>query len=161
MQTLITLSRDPRRLLAEIGAADASVLVLMMTSLVIAPPLWPFLTAFMIHEFATIGLPTQPSSGLALFQTTLWASVALFGVGSVLWLSLLGMKRRKLLGLWPFLPLLFPYYLMMSVAAWAALYDLVLRPYHWHKTEHGLAKSSRRNMETIAARAAAAKANSL
>ncbi|WOJ91263.1 glycosyltransferase [Methylocapsa polymorpha] len=161
MQTLITLSRDPRRVLAEIGAADASALVLMMTGLVIAPPLWPFLTAFMIHELMTIGLAAEPSSGLALVQVTLWVSVALFGIGSVLWLSLLGMKRRKLLGLWPFLPLLFPYYLMMSVAAWAALYDLILRPYHWHKTEHGLAKSSRRNMETIAARAAAAKANFL
>jgi hypothetical protein len=53
------------------------------------------------------------------------------------------MKRRKLLGLWPYLPLLFPYYLLTSAAAWLAFYDLILRPYHWHKTEHGLAKTSR------------------
>ena len=71
------------------------------------------------------------------------------------------MKWRKLLGLWPYLPLLFPYYLLTSAAAWLALYDLILRPYHWHKTEHGLAKTSRQAMLTLAARAAAAKANLL
>jgi hypothetical protein len=38
---------------------------------------------------------------------------------------------------------------------------LILRPYHWHKTEHGLAKTSRQAMLTLAARAAAAKANLL
>jgi len=63
--------------------------------------------------------------------------------------------------LWPYLPLLFPYYLLTSAAAWLALYDLILRPYHWHKTEHGLAKTSRQAMLTLAARAAAAKANLL
>nr|WP_280643040.1 glycosyltransferase family 2 protein [Methylocapsa acidiphila] len=156
MQTLITLSRHPRRLVAEVGAINAGALVLMLTSLVLAPPLWPFLTAATIYELAAFGLP-HPATGLDFVIAALWASVVLFGGGSVIWLSLLGMKRRKLLGLWPFLPLLFPYYLMMSAAAWAALYDLILRPHHWHKTEHGLARSSRHNMETIAARAAAAR----
>lgn len=156
MQTLITLSRDPRRLVREIGLAKASGLGLMMVGLTIAPPLWPLLTAMTIYEVAAAGVPS-PASGLAFVQAALWVSVATFGAGSVLWLSLLGMKRRRLLGLWPFLPLLVPYYLLMSVASWAALYDLVLRPFHWHKTEHGLAKSSRHNLETIAARAARAR----
>ncbi len=62
----------------------------------------------------------------------------------MLWLTLLGMKRRRLLGLWPSLPLLPLYYLLMSVAAWAALYDLAVRPFHWRKTEHGLARTRRR-----------------
>ena len=97
------------------------------------------------------GLPS-PDSALALMEAVLW---------SILWLALLGMKRRKLLGLWPYLPLLFPYYLLTSAAAWLALYDLILRPYHWHKPEHGLAKTSRQAMLTLAARAAAAKANLL
>jgi hypothetical protein len=33
---------------------------------------------------------------------------------------------------------------MLSLAAWRALYQLVAAPYLWEKTEHGLAKSSRR-----------------
>jgi cellulose synthase/poly-beta-1,6-N-acetylglucosamine synthase-like glycosyltransferase len=160
MQTFITLSRDPCRLLAEVGARKLGSIILMMTALVIAPPLWPFFAVYTIHQLATVGLP-EPASGFAIFEATAWIAVMLFGAGSVLWLAALGMKRRKLLGLWPYLPLLLPYYLMMSIAAWAALYDLILRPYHWHKTEHGLARSSRQNMEKLAARAAALRANAL
>jgi len=29
------------------------------------------------------------------------------------------------------------YYLMISAASWAALFDLAIRPFHWAKTEHG------------------------
>jgi hypothetical protein len=84
-------------------------------------------------------------------------SVCLFGLVSTVWLVILGMSRRKLLSLWPYLPLLAPYYFLMSVAAWLAVHDLVLRPFHWDKTEHGLARSSRKATLAIAARAAALK----
>ena len=57
-----------------------------MTGLVIAPPLWPFFAALVVHDLRA-GVPS-PASALAL-----------------IWLALLGMKRRKLLGLWPYLPL--------------------------------------------------------
>ena len=36
------------------------------------------------------------------------------------------------------------HWLMLSLAAWRALYQLVAAPYAWEKTEHGLAKSSQR-----------------
>jgi hypothetical protein len=159
MQTLITLTRDPRRLVAELGVAHSLALALTMTGLVIAPPLWPFFTALLVHDLGA-GLPS-PASAFELIEVVLWMSAGLFGTASILWLALLGMKRRKLLGLWPFLPLLPLYYLLTSAAAWMALYDLILRPYHWHKTEHGLAKTSRQSMLTLAARTAAVRANLL
>ena len=30
------------------------------------------------------------------------------------------------------------YWVLMSAATWMALGELILRPHHWHKTEHGL-----------------------
>ena len=144
MQTFITLTRDPRRLVAELGVAHSLALALNMTALVIAPPLWPFFTALLVHDLGA-RLPS-PASAFELIEVVLWMSAVLFGTASILWLALLGMRRRKLLGLWPFLPLLPLYYLLTSAAAWMALYDLILRPYHWHKTEHGLAKTSRQGM---------------
>ncbi len=39
------------------------------------------------------------------------------------------------------------HWLLLSLAAWRALYQLVFAPYAWEKTEHGLAKSSRRNAD--------------
>jgi hypothetical protein len=35
------------------------------------------------------------------------------------------------------------HWLLLSLAAWRAVYHLVAAPYTWDKTEHGLAKSSR------------------
>jgi hypothetical protein len=35
------------------------------------------------------------------------------------------------------------YWLLLSVAAWRALFQLVRDPYRWEKTEHGLARNSR------------------
>jgi hypothetical protein len=35
------------------------------------------------------------------------------------------------------------YWLLLSVAAWRALFQLIFRPYAWEKTEHGLALTSR------------------
>jgi glycosyltransferase XagB len=80
-------------------------------------------------------------------MTVLWMSAVVVGAGSNLWLALLGMNRRRLMKIWPFLPLVPFYYLLASVAAWLALYDLISRPYHWHKTEHGLAKTTRQTLE--------------
>jgi cellulose synthase/poly-beta-1,6-N-acetylglucosamine synthase-like glycosyltransferase len=154
-QTFITLSRDPARLIREVGWSGVSIFVLMVTNLVVAPLLWPFLSGFLNFELASAG-PPRPDSILAVVETTLWLSVALFGAGSAIWLALLGMKRRGLLGLWPFLPLLPAYYLLRSFAAWAALYDLAVRPFHWRKTEHGLARNSRRKAKAPTLRAAPA-----
>jgi cellulose synthase/poly-beta-1,6-N-acetylglucosamine synthase-like glycosyltransferase len=156
MQTFITLARNPLRLVEELGAVNSLALALMMSGLVIAPPLWPFFTALMVHDLWA-GLPS-PASALELLEAVLWMSAVLFGAASILWLAILGMSRRKLLGLWPFLPLLPCYYLLTSAAAWMAIYDLILRPYHWHKTEHGLAKTSRQSLSARAATAAAVKA---
>lgn len=30
------------------------------------------------------------------------------------------------------------YWLLMTPAAWLALRDFIVRPHHWHKTEHGI-----------------------
>jgi hypothetical protein len=35
------------------------------------------------------------------------------------------------------------YWLLISVAGWRALYQLILDPFRWEKTPHGLANSSR------------------
>jgi glycosyltransferase XagB len=141
-QTFITLTRDPRRLFQEIGIQNSIALALMLTNLVIAPPLWPIFAALAIHDISK-GMPA-PATAPELAATVLWISTAVFGIGSILWLALIGMNRRRLLmNLWSSLPLVPLYYSLASAAAWLAIYDLISRPYHWHKTEHGLAKTSR------------------
>lgn len=54
------------------------------------------------------------------------------------------MHRRGLLGYAGWLLTLPAYWLLLTIAAWWALADLFANPFHWHKTRHGLAKTSRR-----------------
>jgi hypothetical protein len=59
-------------------------------------------------------------------------------------LGWLGLLRRGLLSTAWILLLTPVHWLLLSLAAWRALVQLVAAPYAWEKTEHGLAKSSRR-----------------
>jgi len=139
MQTALVLLRDPRRLLAEMGPRQGAALVLLLVGLVLAPPLWPIFTIITLIGWITDG-PPRPESWLEIIAATLFLAVAFLGVFSTIWISWLGARRRRLERFWILLPLLLPYNLLISFAAWAALYDLLLRPFHWRKTEHGLAR---------------------
>ena len=59
------------------------------------------------------------------------------------WLGLIGLARRRLLSCAWVLLLMPIYWLLLSLAAWRALFQLVRDPYRWEKTEHGLARTSR------------------
>jgi hypothetical protein len=78
-------------------------------------------------------------AGVGLHATTL-----LIGYLVSAMLSIIGLARRRILNhAWALL-LLPVYWLLLSLAAWRALYQLVRDPYRWEKTEHGLARTSRR-----------------
>ncbi|MGO9005074.1 MAG: glycosyltransferase family 2 protein [Beijerinckiaceae bacterium] len=142
-QTMITLTRDPARLLRELGFVRTAVIWAILTASVLAPLVGPLSTALLFLEINSQGWP-RPESPLGMAYATLWVFVALAGPPALFWPILLGMRRRRLIDLWPVLPLLFPYQLLIAAAAWTALYDLAAKPHHWFKTEHGFARSSRR-----------------
>ncbi len=48
--------------------------------------------------------------------------------------------RRGLYSLLPYVPLKFFYWMLMSLAGYYAIYELLVRPGYWYKTEHGLSK---------------------
>ena len=58
-------------------------------------------------------------------------------------LGLIGLKRRGLLSQGWVLLLMPLHWLLLSVAAWRALWQLLHDPFRWEKTAHGLALTSR------------------
>ena len=68
---------------------------------------------------------------------------AIIGYLTSAFLGWLGLLRRGLLSIAWILLLTPLHWLLLSLAAWRALFQLVTAPYAWEKTEHGLAKSSR------------------
>jgi cellulose synthase/poly-beta-1,6-N-acetylglucosamine synthase-like glycosyltransferase len=137
MQTWLVHMRNPRQLWRELGVAGFLAFQLMVGGNVLAALVHPlFMGALLIS--AITGDLWDGNSALIAF-TTLTAGYFVSAL-----LGGFGLMRRGLLAhAWVLLltPL---HWLLLSLAAWRALYQLIAEPYRWEKTEHGLAKSSRR-----------------
>lgn len=146
MQTLVTHGRAPGA--GQGSALDGTALQGMATLAIILGsvvaaligPLYFFATLYRIF-----GGGLAASSGMPSLAVD-FATLVLFflGLTSCLAPLLLGMQRRRLLAQVRYLALLPLYYVLMSVAAWGALWELFHSPFRWNKTDHGLAKSSLR-----------------
>ena len=140
LQTELTLARDPVRLFRDMGAYRSLSTVGVLVALVLSPLAWPLSLVGLCRDAVNIGAP-QPVGALEILHATLWTGVIVGGFGLTGWAAWRGMRRRKLQSCWPALALLPVYNVMISAAAWVALYDLAVRPYHWNKTEHGVTSS--------------------
>jgi cellulose synthase/poly-beta-1,6-N-acetylglucosamine synthase-like glycosyltransferase len=155
LQTFVTITRSPATLVMELGVLRTGALALLFLSLLVGPLFWIPSSLFVLIGAISNRLWTPADfSGICL--ATLWASVTTLGTASLFWYALLGMKRQRLLYLWPALILLLPYYCLHAAAAWMALYELFRRPFHWHKTEHGLSCHARREGAELAGKKALA-----
>jgi cellulose synthase/poly-beta-1,6-N-acetylglucosamine synthase-like glycosyltransferase len=138
MQTWLVHIRAPRRLVRELGVGGFLAVQLVVGGSVLASLVHPLLIVSVLMSF-TIGSPVWTGAlTAALFGTTIFSGYVI----SVL-LGAIGLSRR---GLMPYawVLLLMPlHWLLLSLAAWRALYQLLHSPYGWEKTEHGLARTSR------------------
>lgn len=133
--------RTPRRLMRDLGLAGFLTFQLIVGGNVLAALVYPIFLAGMLYELIaeaprTAEVIAGPLSGL--HATTL---VAGFLVAA--WTGWLGLVRRRLASTAWVLLLIPVYWLLLSLAAWRALYQLLRDPYRWEKTEHGLAQTSR------------------
>ena len=63
--------------------------------------------------------------------------LALFGVWSIVIPAVVVARQRDLDVTLKELALLPAYYLLVTVSAWIAIFDLIVRPHYWAKTAHG------------------------
>jgi hypothetical protein len=74
----------------------------------------------------------------------LCAAALVSGYATSALLGLIGLKRRGLMRHSHVLLLMPLHWILLSVAAWRALLQLMRCPHYWEKTPHGLARTSRR-----------------
>ncbi|MDZ7628160.1 MAG: glycosyltransferase [Parvularculaceae bacterium] len=110
-----------------IGGAVAAALV--------NPLLWGASIAELLTEASAADLLPAPFGGAATLA---------LAVGNLLLIALAAYAPwRRGLGALSLAALMTPvYWLMMSAAAYLALWQLLSRPHHWEKTEHGLSESA-------------------
>jgi hypothetical protein len=135
MQTCIVHSRAPVRFVSELRAARAGVAALLVFGAVASALVWP---AFAFSTFwRAFGPGPAEVSRFREGADLLVYLVACAGVFGILIPAFVAARRRRIdvgvVGL-ASLPL---YYLLVSISAWTAVVDLVVRPHFWAKTEHG------------------------
>lgn len=132
--------RHPLRLMHEVGPAGFWTLQAMTLGVFASTLLHPLcmvltLLLYIMHPVLPIGtgIAFILLAGLNLF-------ILLAGYGLAIALTLRGLHRRGIFGWAGTLATMPFYWLLMSAAAWLALWQFIRAPFHWNKTEHGLSK---------------------
>ena len=160
MQTLAVFLRRPRGKVRRIGAVQSLAALSVMTSLVAGPLFGPFYTMRFLHDlfFGDLLAPETPAR---LVFAALNLSVGIFGLAALIAPLVVGMKRRGLKAS-PFLALAPLYLLLLSAAAWRALWEWTRRPFVWTKTTHvARPAQTAASAKNFPARASAIKARAL
>jgi cellulose synthase/poly-beta-1,6-N-acetylglucosamine synthase-like glycosyltransferase len=143
MQTAIVHHRQPIRLLRELGPLGFAVLTTHTAGTIASALGFPVL-------LAAAGIGVLRGTLLLAddfvhgFASVLAVEVFLLGPTALLVPALVAARTAGLGALLPWLALLPAYLMLVSAAAWLALLELFRAPSHWHKTAHGLARTSRR-----------------
>jgi cellulose synthase/poly-beta-1,6-N-acetylglucosamine synthase-like glycosyltransferase/peptidoglycan hydrolase-like protein with peptidoglycan-binding domain len=136
MQTVLVHTRRPWALLRDLGPKATAGFLLTIggtfVTALLAPVFWALLLLWCFF---------QPDWIAALFPGPIYyaASICLVaGNFALVFLSLGAAVGRGHDDLAPHALLTPCYWVLMSAATYLALFELFFRPYHWHKTEHGL-----------------------
>jgi hypothetical protein len=140
MQTWLVHMRAPFRAAGELGLPGFLVFQLLVGGTVLAALIHVPFAARMGWRMATVSPDDDP---ISLTLLGFEAAALLSGYLISAMLGLIGLARRRLLGCAWVLLLMPIYWLLLSLAAWRALLQLLDDPYRWEKTEHGLARTSR------------------
>ena len=142
MQTWCVHMRRPLRLFRELSPAGAIAFQLSLACNVLAALIHPFFMAALCY--ALIARPPLEAIAGMGHEALVFFATLLAGYASTVALDLVGLQRRGLLAHSWVLVLTPLYWFLLSLAAWRALFQLLYDPQGWEKTEHGLARNSRR-----------------
>ncbi len=105
--------------------------------------------AALIYSVASGAPMWRGDSATVAVLAAVYGTTVVIGYLTSAFLGWLGLSRRGLRATAWVLLLTPAHWLLLSLAAWRALYQLATAPYAWEKTEHGLAKNSRRAAKLV------------
>jgi cellulose synthase/poly-beta-1,6-N-acetylglucosamine synthase-like glycosyltransferase len=142
MQTYAVHMRRPSALVADLGIRGAVAFHGLFAAVIVATLAHPLVYVLLAYDAFHGGFLRQAESVLGLH---FWA-IALFnllaGFGAAVALGVISLRMRGVAGLLPQLLLIPVYWLMISAAAYRALYQLITNPFYWEKTQHGLSRTA-------------------
>jgi hypothetical protein len=138
MQTMIVHTREPRRYFRELGFKKGVAGLTLIAGTVMTGLFGPLFLMEAIWRGFSETVSETPVSRLADVYTYI---LTLTGIQAVILPALVAMRRRGMRDYGRALLYMPLYYALVSAATWVALYELIVRPFHWHKTAHGRPKA--------------------
>jgi hypothetical protein len=134
MQTMIVHTREPRRYFRELGFKKGVAGLTLIAGTVMTGLFGPLFLMEAIWRGFSETVSETPVSRLADVYTYI---LTLTGIQALVLPALVAMRRRGMRDYGRALLYMPLYYALVSAATWVALYELIVRPFHWHKTAHG------------------------
>jgi glycosyltransferase XagB len=138
MQTLLVHTRRPLQFVRSAGLLGLLGFIFFIGGTVLAGLLNPLFWLFYVIWLAASAANLDVIFPHALLYLCLFNLLA--GNGAFTYLIMLAPIRRGWLGLIPYSFSLFGYWVLISLAAYKALWQLLRNPFYWEKTEHGLSQ---------------------
>ncbi len=135
LQTLIVHSRRPVFFWRDLGPQRAVAATTMIVGAIFGCLFWP---VFAVGTMARALAAGQGVLSLGREMSDVFTYIlALAGVWTIVLPAIVAAKLRRLKLTTAMLALLPVYHILVSVATWGAVLDLILRPHYWAKTDHG------------------------
>ena len=143
MQTYLVHTREPVRLLRELGLRRWAGLHVLMGGVLLSVLVHPLCYLLLAFEAANGRLFHEPGSHVQYWLW--WVAVFNLGVGyaSAMVVGALAVVRRGRPDLALHVLLMSVYWLLISFAGYRALIQLARAPYLWEKTQHGAVRRRR------------------
>jgi glycosyltransferase XagB len=138
MQTLLVHTRRPVQFVRSAGLLGLLGFIFFIGGTVLAGLLNPLFWLFYVVWLAASAANLDVIFPHALLYLCLFNLLA--GNGAFTYLIMLAPIRRGWLGLIPYSFTLFGYWVLISLAAYKAFWQLLRNPFYWEKTEHGLSQ---------------------
>ena len=139
MQTCLVHTRDPVALTKRVGFRGVAVIQLFIGGVVwsalVNPVLWLI--------FLLSCLQAQANSETQVLETLARISgLGLLTTNTLLaWLALAGTHRANRVAVMAYGPTFMLYWMLVSIAAYRGLWQLIFKPFFWEKTPHGQSRA--------------------
>jgi glycosyltransferase XagB len=140
LQTWLVHMRNPAKTMRELGVGGFWVLQSCTLGVFISALLHPILAILSAYLFITSPSPAADAPLYHTMQGGLNLAIFVSGYGVTMFAANRALLKLGLKNWWFTIATMPAYWFLMAIAAWMALWQFIVAPFVWNKTEHGLSK---------------------
>ena len=140
LQTWLVHMRNPILLGQDVSFDGFWAMQAMTLGLFVSALFHPFLLGDSAYLILSGTLASQAISLPMFIVAGLDIAVLFAGYAFSIYAGYCALRRKKIKGWWFALATMPAYWMLISLAGWMALWQFLVKPFHWNKTEHGLSR---------------------